>query len=84
MTNVPDRVRNLWKELYILFDKNFLMDVSNQENWDRFWEEGVEIVKRYNEIPGIIDMLSVISTMISTMAAGREKHGDGYLQQTGK
>lgn len=84
MTNVPDRVRNLWKELYVLFDKNFLMDVSNQENWDRFWEEGVEIVKRYNEIPGIIDMLSVISTMISTMAAGREKHGDGYLQQTGK
>lgn len=84
MTNVPDRVRNLWKDLYVLFDKNFLMDVSNQENWDRFWEEGVEIVKRYNEIPGIIDMLSVISTMISTMAAGREKHGDGYLQQTGK
>ena len=84
MTNVPDRVRNLWKELYILFDKHYLMDVSNQENWDRFWEEGVEIVKRYNEIPGIIDMLSVISTMISTMAAGREKHGDGYLQQTGK
>lgn len=84
MTNVPDRVRNLWKELYILFDKNFLMDVSNQENWDRFWEEGVEIVKRYNEIPGIIDMLSVISTMISTMAAGREKYGDGDLQQTGE
>ena len=36
MTNVPDDVRQAWKELYILFDTNYNMDGS-EEAWIEYW-----------------------------------------------
>lgn len=75
MTNVPDRIREFWKDVYVLFDKNFLMDVSKQESWEQYWLDACEIIKKYEEIPSIIDLLSVISEMISKFAAGRKKDG---------
>ena len=73
MTNVPDNIREYWKDVYILFDKHFLMDVSKQESWEAFWADGCEIVRKYDGMPSVIDHLSVVAEMISKLAAGRKK-----------
>lgn len=73
MTNVPDNIRNFWKDVYILFDKNYLMDVSSQDSWEKFWKDGCEIIEKY-DIPCTVDLLSVVSELISKLAAGRKKN----------
>lgn len=75
MTNVPDRIREFWKDVYILFDRHFLMDVSDSKSWEDYWMDACEIIKKYEEIPSIIDLLSVVAEMISKFAAGRKKDG---------
>lgn len=74
MTNVPDRIREFWKEVYVLFDRHYLMDVSVDKNWEDFWMEACEIVKKFDDIPSVIDLLSVVSEIISKLAAGRKKN----------
>lgn len=73
MTNVPDRIREFWKDIYILFDKHFLMDVSDQESWVSFWEDGNKIIQKYWEIPSI-DLLSAVSELISKLASERKRN----------
>lgn len=74
MTNVPDRIREFWKEIYILFDKHFLIDVNNQDSWIAFWADANVIIQKYGEIPSI-DLLSAVSEMISKLAAWRKTYG---------
>jgi len=76
VTNVPDHIREFWKEVYILFDKHYLMDISKQESWEHFWFEACEIIKKYDDIPSIVDLLTVVSEIISKLAAGRKADGN--------
>lgn len=74
MTNVPDRIREFWKEIYVLFDKHFLMDVNNQDNWIAFWADANIIIQKYGEIPSI-DLISAVSELISKCATWRKTDG---------
>lgn len=73
MTNVPDRIREFWKDIYILFDRHYLMDVSQEQSWINFWDDGNKIIQKYDELPCVIDLLSVVSELISKLAAARKK-----------
>ena len=35
-TNVPDNIREMWKDVYVLFDKHFMMDADNQDDWNAY------------------------------------------------
>ena len=72
-TNVPENVRQMWREVYILFDTHYLMDVSKQESWDSFWSGGRQILEKYKDIPSVIELLGVTSELISKLAAVRAK-----------
>ena len=74
MTNVPDNIREMWKEMYILFDTHFLMDVNDQENWKDYWGKAVEMIKKY-DIPNMIDMLQAMADIIVERSKWREKNG---------
>lgn len=71
MTNVPDELRQVWKEIYIVFDKNYLMDTSKQESWNKYWDDATEVLKNHPEVPCLIDLFGTMSEMIGKLAAGR-------------
>ena len=74
MTNVPDNIREMWKEMYILFDTHFLMDVNNQDNWKDYWGKAVELIQKY-DIPNMVDMLQAMADIICERAKWRDKNG---------
>lgn len=45
MTNVPQEIREIWTDLYKLFDKHFLMD-NTEKDWIDFWNDANEICKK--------------------------------------
>lgn len=49
MTNVPDRIREAWKDIYVLFDTHYSMDCSSPEAWNQYWAKACEIWNKYRE-----------------------------------
>jgi len=63
MTNVPQKIRNLWTDMYVLFDKNYLM-ANTEESWGSFWEQAGAVIKKYPQCPYIMKMIDVVTTII--------------------
>ena len=72
MTNVPDDVRAMWKDVYILFDTHYLMDVDDQATWESFWKKASEIYEKYSYIDSLINLLSCVSELLVKEAARRK------------
>ena len=75
MTNVPNDIREMWKEIYILFDKHYLMDVSKIGSWESFWDDAKQIIVKYEYVESLIDLLEAVSEIISKEAARRKTNG---------
>ena len=63
MTNVPQNLRDLWKDIYVLFDKNYLMK-NDKKSWDSFWKQATEIGNKYDGCPYLFKMFDLVSFMI--------------------
>ena len=73
MTNVPDNIREAWKELYILFDTNYGMDGSDKA-WTKYWEQANKLIQKFGaEIP-LLEMTVSIAKLIDTL------HGNHSLE----
>ena len=73
MTNVPDNIREMWREVYVLFDKHFLMDVSKDESWQAFWDDAHVLLSKYQNIQNFIELIGVVSQLIYSFSQGRKK-----------
>lgn len=73
MTNVPQNIRDMWTDLYRLFDSHYLMDINVQDNWKEYWQKATELISKY-QIDGMIDMLSAMAHMITQQAKERRNN----------
>lgn len=77
MTNVPQRIRDLWTDVYVLFDRNYLME-NTEEAWGSFWKQAEDIGEKYKGCPYLPKMLDVIVEMIEdrmkTYHSGHHPH----------
>ncbi len=60
MTNVPKEIRDIWTDLYKLFDRHFLITGSDEE-WDDFWNEAIELHGRSGNNEHLYEMIVAIS-----------------------
>ena len=44
MTNVPEKIREAWKDVYVLFDTSYSMDGSD-EAWKAYWDKANKLVR---------------------------------------
>ena len=63
MTNVPDELRQVWKEIYVLFDTHYQMP-NTAEAWNKFWDEAKGIMDRHSDMQ-LLELIVVVSEMIS-------------------
>ena len=47
MTNVPNNMREMWTDLYILYDSHYNMK-NTEEDWNNFWTEATKLYLKYN------------------------------------
>ena len=80
MTNVPGEIREIWTDLYKLFDKHYAMDIREQESWDAYWKDAIELTKKYQEVPTVIDFVDVISEFICKLKSGEGKIHVGHVR----
>ena len=64
MTNVPQNIREMWTDLYKLFDMNYLME-GTDDDWKRFYLKGKELFEKYGQNPRFMDGVMFVSDMIS-------------------
>ena len=63
MTNVPDPVREIWTEMYKLFDRYYKME-NEVGDWKKFWDEVEELYRKHGKNVRIRDMALVVADMI--------------------
>ena len=64
MTNVPDNIREMWKKIYILFDKHWNMDIHSETAWNDFWAEARDILDAHGDINGVEHLLHAVAEVI--------------------
>ena len=64
MTNVPNQLRDMWADLYRLFDSHYLME-NTVEAWAKFLNSAKELWEKYGQSHRVIVMINVITDMIA-------------------
>jgi len=62
MTNVPDNLREMWADLYRLFDLNYNIK-NDAESWKKFWEQ-VEQLNDKHKNRHFMALAIIVSDMI--------------------
>lgn len=60
MTNVPKEIRDIWTDLYKLFDRHFLITGSDEE-WIAFWDEATKLRERSGNNQHLNEMIDAIA-----------------------
>ena len=63
MTNVPQNIRDMWTDIYVLFDTHYNMK-NDAESWKKFWERTAEIREKHKDIPGVGNLILIVSEML--------------------
>lgn len=72
MTNVPQDIRDMWADIYRLFDLHYNMD-NTAEAWKKFWDQAGELQEKYKN-PHLLGMVMVVSDMIEYHIIDKKLH----------
>ena len=72
MTNVPQIIRDLWTDLYKLFDRNYLLP-NTEEAWGKFWEEARQIDEKYHGCPYLPKAFDLVTAMSEARIKAEER-----------
>lgn len=61
MTNLPDNLREMWADIYRLYDRNYNME-NTKEAWNAFWEQAKAIQDKYGQVS--FRLVVVVSEML--------------------
>lgn len=62
MTNVPNDIREMWADVYRLFDVNYNM-TNDAESWKKFWDQAEQLNKKHNNYY-LMALVMIVSDMI--------------------
>lgn len=72
MTNVPTEIRDLWSDIYKLFDLHYKMP-NTETAWNKFWEQAKQVYTRHGSEKRIVDMVCLVADMISDRMVAEDK-----------
>lgn len=64
MTNVPNEIRDMWREIYVLFDTNYKINVSNPADWQSFWKQANAIYDKSGQNQAVLGVLNAVADLI--------------------
>ena len=63
MTNVPNEIREMWADVYKLFDLNYNM-TNDKDSWAKFWEQAEQIRQKHSDNYYIGSLILIVSEML--------------------
>lgn len=73
MTNVPEKIRDAWSDVYRLFDISYKMDGS-QDAWIQYWDKANKLVQKYGDEIPLLELLESVAHMLEKFCKDREKN----------
>ena len=73
MTNVPDKIREAWADVYRLFDTSYPMDGS-QEAWKQYWDKANALIQTYDDGIPLLELLESVAHMIAKFVDDRNRN----------
>lgn len=64
MTNVPQKIRDMWTDLYKLFDVHYTMD-GTQAAWENFWNDAKDLYAKHNGNERLNDGITLVADWIA-------------------
>ena len=71
MTNCPDRIRDMWADIYRLFDAHYAM-ANTEEAWSEYWKQTGALYEKYHDIPFMSDFINVVTAMLGKKVSGKD------------
>ena len=71
MTNVPQKIRDAWADIYKLFDVSYSMDGSDKA-WEQYWNKATELIKKYGDDVPMVDILTSVAHMLEFFVEQRK------------
>ena len=71
MTNLPPKLREMWTELYILFDSHFKMP-NTEEAWKEYWLKAMDLYHKYRDVPHMSELINVVSSLLESNVVGTD------------
>lgn len=72
MTNVPNDLRDMWTDLYKLFDIHYRME-NTVEEWGKFLNHAKEVWEKHNRNERLMSMINIVIDMIGDRIRADEK-----------
>ena len=72
MTNVPNEIREMWADVYRLFDVNYNMP-NTADAWKKFWDQAEQLREKYGQYQ-IGALLIVVSDLIEYHITDKQLH----------
>ena len=72
MTNVPNELRDMWTDLYKLFDVHYKME-NTVEAWGLFLNHAEQVWRKHNKNDRLMSMINIVIDMIGDRIKADEK-----------
>ena len=72
MTNVPNDIREMWADVYRLFDANYNM-TNDADSWKRFWDQATELNDKHKN-RHLMALVMVVSEMLEGHLLNKQFH----------
>lgn len=79
MTNVPNNIRQMWTDVYVLFDLHYLIP-NTEEAWNAFWADAVKLHEKYGKQNIVVSMIMVATEIIENRMR-EEADKDGHQEK---
>ena len=64
MTNVPNNIRDMWSDVYKLYDINYNMP-NTKEAWEKFWQQATAVTDKHTKDCHFVnEMINVVVSML--------------------
>jgi len=71
MTNVPEKIREAWADVYRLFDVSYQMNGS-EKAWIEYWDKANKLIQKYGDEIPLLELLESVANMIAKFCKDRE------------
>ena len=63
MTNVPQTIRDMWTDLYKVFDKHYKLK-NTEADWNSFWKDAFAIAEKYGKPEKLVSAIFLVGEVI--------------------
>ncbi len=80
MTNVPQTIRDMWTDLYKVFDKHYKLK-NTEADWNAFWKDAFGVAEKYGKPEKLVSAIFLVGEVIEERVKAEIKAQEDMTDQ---